>query len=366
MYLYKSIGLILIIFLAKTGFTQQQNFIYDLQNDRGKVLLSNDFVAFDNEYKKPLTFYEGAAFRVLLQGDGSKSWQRSLKLPYYGIGLAARDFRSKELGRSFSAYGVLGIPILRTKPIELFTELEYGMAFGWHHYDPIDNPFNKAIGSKLTVHAAARLITKIHLSDRLDLNIGGAFVHFSNGRFERPNNGLNIATYSIGLSYQPKARINTINIPKSEREERDTEFAIFLGYGSHQRVETLDDNYFNAAGLNFSLAKRHTNLYQSRIGLDFNYLWRLSINSDGSQGKVGWNNLTLGLIYQPEVKISKFTLVGGMGVYVHHLEYKPFKQLYQRLGVRYNFTDRLSIGSNIRSVNFYQAEFLEFQLGYHF
>ena len=348
------------------SYGQENHIHFDLQYDRGKVLMSNDFVSYDNAEGRPLSFYQDAALRVLWQGGGHKNWQRSFNLPYYGIGIAARDFRSSELGKSYSAYGVLGIPVLRFKPIEFFTELEYGMAFGWHHYDPIENPYNHAVGSKFTVHAGARLISKIKMGDYIDLNLGAAFLHFSNGRFQRPNNGLNIATYSAGLTIRPQPRLNTQNIPKSLKEDKRTEFAIQVGYGSHQRVETLDDNYFNAAGINFNMARRHSNIYQSRIGLDFNYLWRLTPNPDGSPGRVGWQNLTVGLIYQPEVKISRFTLVGGLGVYAHHLEYAPFRQLYQRLGVRYNLTPHLSIGSNIRSIQFYQAEFLEFQLGYHF
>jgi hypothetical protein len=81
-------------------------------------------------------------------------------------------------------------------------------------------------------------------------------------------------------------------------------------------------------------------------------------------GPRGIDNLTVGLILQPEVIIDRMTLVGGIGIYALHLKYGNFNQMYQRLGVRFDIYKNLSLGVNIRAINFMLAEFLEFNVGY--
>ena len=184
---------------------------------------------------------------------------------------------------------------------------------------------------------------------------------------ERPNNGVNIVSPSVGLSIYPNRRAKYIKSHRKISLDKPVEVSLMAGYGNHQRNASIDDpNYFAVAGLMMGLAKNHNNFYRSRIGLDFNYVWSLTVKEDGSQANPGWSNLTLGAIYQPEFFIGKFSLFGGVGMYMKHHGYGDFNQLYQRLGLRYNFSKEWSLAANIRSVNFYEAEFLEFQLGYHF
>ncbi len=362
----KNLFILLILFYCITSYGQRHSFI-DVVYSEGKTLPSNDFVAGDNLAMTKIDKYGSLQLKFGLQTIGSKNWSKIYHQPTFGLGVSINDFSSSELGKPISTFGFLGIPVFRFKGVELMSEIQYGLATGWKFYNPLTNSKNHAIGSLITVHVALHTMLKIHLGPYLDLTGSVGFVHFSNGRFERPNNGINILTPSVGLSYliNKRAPVNKpfekVKLPKNH------DIAIMVGHGSHQRTERVDDrNYFSIAGLSVNYGLQHNNYYRSRVGLDLNYFWSLTVHEDGSQAPVGFDNITAGLVYQPEFFIGRFTLFGGIGVYARHIELGNFKSLYQRLGLRYNITDYLSIAYNIRSVKFYQAEFLEAQIGYHF
>lgn len=347
------------------GQNKQYPFV-SLQFHQGKVLNTNDFVGGDNLSGKPVERYQSLSVKIGLQNPGYQDWQKVYKSPYYGVGFFMGDFFSDEIGKPYAAYGFLGIPTIRWKMFELYTEFQYGMAWHWNHYDPLQNSKNVAIGSNITVHAAAGLNALVHVNRNFELGGGIGFTHFSNGRMERPNAGINLMAPSAELKYHFRGRPNFKIVPKAEKLARSNDFSIVLGYGNHQLTTILNDtNYFAIAGISAIYSFQHSNAYKSGVGLDLNFWWSLTARADGTQGVVGWDNLTTGIVYQPEFFIGRFTMLAGVGIYARHLEYGNFKQFYQRLGVRFHFSDHFSAGANVRSVNFYEAEFIEFQFGYH-
>ncbi|MEZ4906745.1 MAG: hypothetical protein R2771_03665 [Saprospiraceae bacterium] len=140
-----------------------------------------------------------------------------------------------------------------------------------------------------------------------------------------------------------------------------------LGYGDHQLVEhELDTNYFAIAGISALYFNQISNAFRIGVGTDLNYWMGLTANPDGTIGTRNFDNLTIGFIIQPEAIIGKLSLVGGFGIYARHLNYGNFKQSYQRLGIKYEVYKNLSLGVNVRAINFMLAEFMEFNLGYRF
>ena len=138
-----------------------------------------------------------------------------------------------------------------------------------------------------------------------------------------------------------------------------------LGYGDHQLNEhELDSNYFAVGGLSVIYFTQLSNAFRLGGGIDLNYWWGLNANPDGTIGPRTLENLSIGLMAQPELIIDRLTLAGGFGIYASHLHYGNFQQSYQRLGIRYDLYKNWSLGINVRAVNFMLAEFLEFNMGY--
>jgi opacity protein-like surface antigen len=333
----------------------------------GKILPTNPFVEGENLSGKPLLYHQSVSAKLLWQNPGYTEWQRIYHIPYYGIGYSKADFNTRELGSPNSVFGVLGVPVLRLNKLELYSEFQFGVAWNWNKYDSITNPKNIAIGGGMTVHLNIGFNAFYPLSRHLDLGAGVAFSHFSNGGFERPNRGLNLFSPSIELKYHPVGKPDVRNAPRAGKLPKRHEFYLMMGYGDHQMVEhELDTNYYAVGGLSAFYLMQHTNAFKSGPGLDFNYWWSLTARENGSPGPVGWDNLTIGAFYQIEFALNRLSLHGGVGNYLRHRNYGNCEQFYQRVGVKYHFTDHISMGVNVRSINFMLAEFLEFHLGYHF
>lgn len=332
-----------------------------------RILATNPFVKGDNLARHPYTHMQSVGMRLLWQNPGYREWQRVYHIPYYGLGFSIMNFHTEELGKPRSAYGVLGVPIVRFNTLELYSEFQFGTAWGWNKYDSVTNPKNIAVGGGMTVHLDIAIKAFFPVSPSLDVAAGFGFMHFSNGGFERPNRGLNLVSPVVEVKYHPRGRPNTRNAPKPGRLPRSNELYLMLGYGDHQIVEhELDTNYYAVGGLSAIYLMQHSNAFKSGPGLDANFWWSMTARPDGTPGPVGWGNLSLGFIWQMEFALARLSLTGGIGNYMIHRNYGNFNQFYQRLGVRYHFSDHISAGVNVRAIHFMLAEFLEFHLGYRF
>ncbi|RLD80822.1 MAG: hypothetical protein DRJ10_06925 [Bacteroidetes bacterium] len=332
----------------------------------GNIIPTTDFVKGDNLMGKPMEHYQSYTLKMLWQNPGYTDWQKVYHGPYYGAGLSVGDFyNAEEVGYPISLYGILGIPIKRWKKLELYSEFQFGMAFNWEHYDSISNPKNLVIGGGLTVHLNIGVNAFYPITKNLDLGAGISFIHFSNGGFERPNKGFNIYAPSVELKYHLAGRPNVRSVKSSGRLERSNDLYFMAGYGDHQLNDyELDTNYYAVAGISTIYFTQLSNAFRLGYGTDFNYWMGLTALPDGTMEPRGFENLTVGILLQPEFIIDKLTLVSGIGIYAIHLNYGNFNQTYQRLGVRYEFYKNLSFGVNVRAINFMLAEFLEFNIGY--
>jgi hypothetical protein len=332
----------------------------------GNIFPTTDFVRGDNLLGKPMEIYQAYTLKMLWQNPGYTDWQKIYRAPYYGSGLTIGNFfNPKEVGYPVSVYGILGIPIKRWKKLELYTEFQFGITGNWEHYDSIYNPKNLVIGGCLTVHLNIGINAFYPVSENLDLGAAISFVHFSNGGFERPNNGLNLYSSSVELKYHFSGRPDTRSVKSPGRQSRSNDLYFMMGYGDYQiREHELDTNYFAVGGISAIYFTQFSNAFRLGYGTDMNYWWGLNAMPDGTPGPYAAENFTLGFILQPEFIIDKLSLVSAIGIYAVHRNYGNFRQTYQRLGVRYEIGKNLSLGVNVRSINFTMAEFLEFNLGY--
>jgi len=332
----------------------------------GNIIPTTDFVKGDNLVGKPLKHYQSVSLRLLWQNPGYKKWQRVYNCPYYGGGVSINNFfNEKEVGTPISVYGILGIPLKRWNKLETYLDFQFGASFNWRHYDSISNPKNLVIGGGITVHLNIGLMAYYHISKNIDLGAGVGFIHFSNGGMERPNRGFNIYSPTLEIKYHLGERPPTKSINPPLKKEKSNSLLLMLGYGNHQLVEhELDTNYFAIAGISAIYFKQLSNAFRLGLGSDINYWFGLNAGKNGTIGPRTFDNFTLGIILQPELCIDKLSISGGIGIYAMHLNYGNFKQLYQRLGVRYEVYKNWSFGINVRAINFMLAEFLEFNLSY--
>jgi len=332
----------------------------------GDIMPTTEFVEGDNLKGVPLTRYQSYSLKMLWQNPGYTHWQQVFKAPYYGVGVSLNNFyNADEIGYPVSIYGVIGMPLKRWGKLAIHSEFQFGMAVGWKHYEAEDNAYNMAIGSPITVHVTGELNALYNLTKHTDIGIGTGFVHFSNGGMERPNRGVNILSTTAKLNYHFGGRPPVSDVKLKTSKPKKRSLLLMLGYGNHQLVEhELDTNYFAIGGISAIYLEQLSQAFRVGIGTDLNYWWGLNANPDGTIAPRDESNLTVGLVLQPEVIIDRLTLVGGVGIYARHRNYGDFTEWYQRLGARYDIYKNMSLGVNVRAINFMLAEFMEFNLAY--
>ncbi len=345
---------------------KKQYYHLSLELANGNIMPTNDFVKGANFQGLPLINYQSYAVRMLWQNPGYRHWQQVFNAPYYGFGVTINNFfNAAELGTPSSLYGVLGLPITRLNRFQLYGEFQFGIASDWVYYDEKQNPFNLAIGSPVTIHVAGGVNAMYNFGDNIDAGLGINFLHFSNGGTERPNRGLNLSTVALKVNYHFGERAEQKNYVVTEPLTEKRSLLISFSSGLYQPVDDeLGANYFDFSGLSVVYLEQLSQAFRLGLGGDFDYWYGLGAATDGTPSSNSRDKLTIGVTIQPEIIIGDLTLVGGVGLYLRHLEYGNAKQLYQRLGVRYDIYRNIAIGMNVRAINFMLAETLEFNLAY--
>jgi hypothetical protein len=333
----------------------------------GDIMPTSDFIKGDNLMGKPLKKYQSFTLKMLWQNPGYSDWQKVFRFPNYGVGLTVGNFYDPaEVGYPLSFFGVFGIPIKRWKKLELYSELQYGLTGNWKHYNPVTNPKNIVIGSIFTFHANIGINACYPITKNLDLTAGMGFMHYSNGGIKRPNQGgFNMLAPNLGMKYHLADRPNVRSIKTPGRLERSNDLYFMLCFGKFQPFENeLDTIYFAMDGLSIIYFTQLSNAFRMGYGADINYWYEMNALPAGNVLPHNVKNLSLGFILQPEIIIDRLTLVAGIGIYASNIKYGNFKQTYQRWGVRYDIYKNISIGLNLRAINFQTAEYMEFNLGY--
>jgi hypothetical protein len=357
--------------------------LYSLQfsYQEGGVFDTNDFVAGDNAAGMPINHHQALSIRLAKQTTGIKAWEQVYSYPRYGVGIFMADFRSRELGQPISCFGFLTGPFFRTGPFSLNYDLAIGLAFHWNKYDPIANPYNKAIGSTINSHIEAGIGAELEMSKRLTAGAGFGVTHFSNGGITPPNRGINTSFWKFNLRYELYHQ-GTIRPRQLIEKIKILDEWVVAGYTGFKNMEIP---------VSIEPGMRTPTIPVYACGLIGTYHRRINYKSKFGAGMViGYNGIinpqyenvgdTVYLIRKPDIRrievsvfpsyelvFNKLTLLIQAGFYLYRPELiRSSPVFYQRLGVRYDLTDHYFVALQLRARSFDTAEIIEWTLGYRF
>lgn len=137
---------------------------------------------------------------------GRKEWHQRRRYPVIGIALAYTNYGIDSVyGRCFSIYPNILIPLISTKKLEWTIRIGDGAGYVTRRYSrqqPFDT-LNNAIGSHINDYFSFNTDIRYHLTDQVDIQLGGNFSHISNASYRQPNLGINLYGAHIGIRYFP-------------------------------------------------------------------------------------------------------------------------------------------------------------------
>lgn len=304
---------------------------------------------------------------------------------YQGIGIGVNTFfDSKRLGTPVSAYVYQGAPIARFgSRLSLDYEWQFGAAFGWKHFDVDVDEDNAAVSTSVTAHIGLGFKLRYSLSDRLQLAVGVAGRHFSNGNTEWPNAGVNTVGLSVGLTYlinpdrQADAQTDGTLIADANRGRWVYDI---IGYGAwRKRTVSVGDpaeaqmcpGRFAVAGLQFSPMRKLNRYVAVGPSLDLQWDQSACLEQYWLDGSYGDNikfyrppfgkQIGVGLSAHAELTMPIFAVNAGLGFNV--VNPRGDKRFYQSLALKTFVSRHIFINVGYRLGNFKNPQNLMLGMG---
>ena len=362
------------------------NVFVRLNGEYGYVLPSDDFLKGNNQTGQPISLVTGGNFELGWQAHGSSPvYDPLLKYPTYGFGFLTYHFpQTTELGYPNALYMFLNAPFKRWDRWSVNYIIRLGMSYNWQPHDPVDNVANLVIGSFRNLYISFGSEGKYRFHPRWEAALGFAFAHFSNGRSSEPNSGVNLLTPHLGLSYHfnrgQEPEYPELQVP--EYEEKGMEYYFTIGNGVRQEIfDSTQTGVATPIGVsypvtNLSIAAQYQYKWTGKYGggIDIIYWgpYNPQIEYDPASGIVQAvkhpfaDHLQVGVFISYEFVLNNVSIYAQPGYRIIRKEYPGMApDFYQHLALKYHIRD-LIVGVAIRAVNFSQAEYIEWNIGYRF
>ncbi len=339
--------------------------------------------------------YTALDLRVGWQTTGMYTWEQMLNYPQYGFGFSSFVFDDREtdnlIGQPSGLFAWTALPVTwnRKRTFHFNVDVAAGVTYDLNPYDPITNPYNDAVGSRILAYFDFAAVAYWRLSRRLDLDFGFNLVHFSNGRTRTPNLGVNLLGFNLGLvyhynpvknftkqqrpDYQPPVRPEFIerDVPKFKGYSILNLFAA-AGWNTTSRDTTLEGEddirgpaYF-ANTLAAEWSRKHGRVGAYSIGLNYHFDGSLGESyPEGSDPSV-WDRSTVGVAFGYELFIERFSIFAQLGLYPFQNEAKKQARgnMYIRGGLRARLTPHVFAYAALKTMNGAVADYIEWGVGY--
>lgn len=314
------------------------------------------------------------------QTKGDAEWESICGYPRFGIGLQKFVFLHRdELGNPVSFYGFLNGNFIRTNRFQWMHQIGAGLALGFNLYDPTVNPPNDLIGSKVNAYIEAGTSFSFLLGTRLSLEPGIRLTHFSNGNSRKPQKGLNIFAWQMGLRYNMAKTPKEFTTYEQSKCRHRHEILASIGVGERQVDFTAEDNSlppetygFKYLMSNLTLGYNYEVRHQLKIGGGFDVFYdgtngALAVSKNGKFAK---NDISfaekMGVFGYIGIEgvVDRFSISVNASYILLQQEFPTSSPKFQqRMGFKYHFWDNLFAGIDILAYEFHVAKTVNYKVG---
>ena len=310
-------------------------------------------------------YTSGAALSLLHTTDGSRNWHHLYHFPSLGIGYHHSSLGNNQVyGRAHSLYGFFEAPAVTISPgVALLYRMSAGLSYITRTFDVGQNIYNIAIGSHLNLYYKLSLLTTFRLTENYQLAVGLGLNHFSNGKIQSPNKGLNLISGSAGIRYtlyEPEKKKKSSVLPSLEDKNH---FSLIWSHGWKDYNRFHPEVYY-VSSMNLSYERQYARVARYGIGVDAFYNPSLKKHLKEPSG----NRLIHPALYRVGVHLSHDLIVGDFSLTMqlgHYIYNQVFyiTDIYNRIGLKYYTNKHFIVNVSLKSHNA-NAEFIEFGIGY--
>jgi hypothetical protein len=299
-------------------------------------------------------------FSYIYRTAAAKQWHRAYRQPLVGGTLFFGSVGNNQiLGRYLGLYGFVELPIVKRKRYRLDFKFATGFGYTNKPFDPVLNPENIAIGSRVNAMMCFALKQSYRWNNTA-LTVGIDMTHFSNASYQMPNLGVNVPFLSLGVQRFFAAR--SIENKQIELVRPDLTFGV-TAIASAKEMRPLGVGRFPVYAGNIFARKSLGARGGLEASLDIIYKTGLLSHPSYPQA-AGLDPLQIGLFLGYVQSFDRLHFIYGAGVYLRDV-LQPDDAVYIRLGSRYALTKQLEVLMTLKT-HYAKADYMEFGLAYHF
>lgn len=354
---------LLIILVSSFVFSQENKDtnVFDVTVLRGNVLPHTSDLYHLQGHPK------GLMLSFSKQTHGSEEWQSAFNYPDYGGYFLYENFNNNFLGKTY-AVGVHYNFYFFNK--NLMFKLAQGFAYATNPYDKETNSKNKAFGTSILDNTNLGFYyKKERIIDKIGIQAGLLFSHFSNGRTKSPNSGINTLAINLGLNYNFEDKKNNVKdttlIKLTYKESVKYNFVFRTGVNESPIIHSGQHPFYH---IGFYADKRIGRKSAFQLGSELflttsfkDFIKYKSVAFPEKNIDPNTDYKRVGVFVGHELFINRISIEAQLGYYV----YDPFHNeiaIYDRVGMKYYFGKKVFAGFTIKT-HLFLAEALEFGLG---
>ncbi len=309
----------------------------------------------------------GAELSLSTRSYGKSRWDKLYRYPSYGLSYLYTTLGNNNiLGTAQALFLFFDIPVFSNpKLIQLYYQVNWGLAYLNKKFDIDKNPYNLAISTHVNTYIGFDIYLALSFSKRSAINLGIDLAHFSNGKLDSPNWGINTFAFKGGYTFRfSDYRHEQIKYHDGDIINHKNDFEVCLNTGWSAYNNVVGKKY-HALSLIADYKRNFSDKYQFGIGTDLFFDQSLKIVKKNEFNDNGHSALDLfqnGVHAGFYAKYGKINVVVHAGIYLIE-QYRKYDLLYNRLGVRYDISPNLFANISIKA-HYAIADYIEWGLGY--
>lgn len=292
------------------------------------------------------------------QTNPGPTWNKTKRLPQWGIGLSATHAGSKYVGTIICLYPYIKLPLFTAGFAE--SNLRFGFGAGWVQkpYDKINNPEDELLSQKISTHANIQWQNEFRLSAHHFINTAVTFYHLSNAKTSLPNLGINIPSLSIGYRYAFNGD-NKRPVLSRDSSSQKIFYTVFLSGGVKQ-MQVPDSSYYFVKLLTGEISKQIS--YSSILSVGMFITDDASVKTDPLVKHLGGIKTSQVALYGSyQYNLGRMMIPVQFGVFV----YNSNSSLLESVGLRYKLSHNW-IAELMLKAHGHKADLMHVGIGYTF
>lgn len=344
---------------AQTSYTDNLHLTADYH--RGYVL---------PEYKYSLfiakKYVHSASLSLTKKTTGKNDWEQLYHYPEFGFTVFFSTLGNQEVnGSELALFPYFNLPVYSRKRFCIFNRTGIGIGYVTRKFDLDNNYQNIAVGSHFNMHFNNRFGLSFRVMDKIDLEAGISFDHFSNANMQEPNLGLNYVTSFLGAGYR-LGESSTRQKHELQPHKKDSWFELVLSIGG-KHTRAFQSTFFYTFSVSAEYKWEPFRVFRAGIGADLFY-------DSSTETEMEALNLThyeksdnfrTGIHLSEEIVYNRFSIIIQEGIYLVLTDRVNQNIMYNRGIVKYRIREHFFIGISMKS-HLHILDYPEIGFGYRF